>query len=97
MYTIKQLILRIFFIAEIILFSFVYLFGPHGMHTLQEIQQDIEQIEQKQQNITASLQTLRGQIEAWQMNDFYKERAAREQLQMARADETIYYLTYEEE
>lgn len=97
MYTAKQLILRIFFITEVMLFSFIYLFGPHGMHTLQEVQSDIDQIQKKQKNITASLETLHNQIDAWQMNDFYKERAAREQLQMARDNETIYYLTYDQE
>jgi cell division protein FtsB len=32
------------------------------------------------------------QIALWQTSDFYKEKKAREQLQMAHSDDIVYYL-----
>lgn len=40
-----------------------------------------------------SLVTARAQLEHKSMHAFYKEEIARKELQMARADEVIYYLT----
>jgi cell division protein FtsB len=55
---------------------------------------------EKNQELSASIDTLNQEIlvleqrkDHWQQHPFYYEKIAREQLQMARSDDYIYYLT----
>lgn len=88
----KQFILRVFFAAEIVAFAAFYLFGPHGLKALVQLQNEnallLHDIAQCKQEI----KNLENDIAHWQENDFYKEKCAREQLHMSRKDEIVYYL-----
>ncbi len=86
----KQKFLRLFFCAEVFLFTFVYYFGPHGLHVLQAHQLENKQLEGEIAQLRGEIITLESEIDVWRTQTFYQEKMAREQLQMARAGEIVY-------
>jgi len=92
MKALKKMALRIFFVVEIVVFIFVYVFGPQGMQALRHVQQENAVIEKNIHALRTEIQELEDTIIAWQTYPFYKEKIAREQLQMARKSDQVYYL-----
>ncbi len=90
---IKKLISRGLFVVELMIFVWVYLFGAHGFHHLVQLRAECEQARQDLQCKQQEVSELQEQIIAWNVHSFYKEKMAREQLQMARKGETIYYMS----
>ena len=90
---IKRLISRGLFCGELIIFVWIYLFGVHGFHHLVHLRTECEQVKQSAQQKQLEVDSLKEQIIAWNVHSFYKEKMAREQLQMARKGELIYYLS----
>jgi cell division protein FtsB len=90
---VKRICSRLLFVGELVLFSWMYLFGAHGfnqlVHLKSECYEMVEQIAQKKQEMLK----LQEQIIAWNVHSFCKEKMAREQLQMARKDEVIYLVS----
>ncbi len=90
---VKRICSRIFFVAELAIFGWMYLFGVHGfnqlIHLKSEICQIVHEIEQKEHD----MHMLEDNIIAWNVHSFCKEKMAREQLQMARKDELIYLVS----
>jgi cell division protein FtsB len=89
---IKRRAIRVAFVGEILLVSFYYLFGSHGLQALRTLAQvnsallaDIEVLE----NETTALQH---ELEEWKTDIFYKEKIAREKLQLAYLNEDLYFL-----
>jgi cell division protein FtsB len=93
MKTVKQTALRIFFAVEIVVFACVYVFGPQGMQVLQHMQQENIDLEKNIQVLRVEIKELEDTVIAWKIYPFYKEKIAREQLQMARKSDQVYYLT----
>lgn len=93
MMTRKQQALRIFFVLEIAIFGYTYLFGVQGLKIVMELQSENNKQERRIAQLTKELNTLEGTLHTWQATEFYREKIAREQLQMAHQDEEIYYLT----
>jgi len=89
---IKRRILRIFFVLEICVFIGVYAFGPHGIQHLRQLSHENEQLEREVQALKIEVSELEQKIVQWNTHSFYKEKIAREQLQMAYKNEEIYYL-----
>ncbi len=89
---VKRICSRVFFMAELAIFGWMYLFGVHGfnqlIHLKSEIHQIANEIEQKERDV----HMLENNIIAWNVHSFCKEKMAREQLQMARKDELIYLI-----
>lgn len=88
----KQKFLRLFFCAEVLLFTFVYYCGPHGLQVLHALEQENEHLEGKIIQLRGEITTLESEIDVWQTQTFYQEKMAREQLQMARAGEIVYLI-----
>jgi cell division protein FtsB len=88
----KRYIIRIVLGIEIIVFLSIYLFGPQGIWTFQKLAEENKVVEHAIQGVKAEIAGLDKQITACKSDAFYKERIAREQLQMARKDDVIYYL-----
>ena len=86
----KKKALRLFFSAEIIMFSWFYFYGPHGMQAVARIRHENSSIEQQIAVANQEIKELETQVIAWQTNDFLKEKAARELLQLAREGDQIY-------
>ncbi len=89
---IKRTISRALFLVELAIFSWIYFFGLHGFYNLIELRSDSDRIEKKLVCKKADIAMLKEQIIAWNVHSFYKEKMAREQLQMARNGELIYYI-----
>ncbi len=88
----KSTIIKLFFSIEISLFCWLYYAGTHGVRQMREVHLEITQIEQSMMHLEDEIKIVEDQIHAWHSDDFYKEKLAREQLHMARADEEIYIL-----
>jgi len=90
MMPIKRVVLRLFLLLEVVVFGHIYLFGNNGLHSLTKLRQGIKLIEQETHQLAREVESLEIEIEEWESNDFYKEKIAREQLQMARKNDEIY-------
>lgn len=90
---VKQLLLRVFFGAELLVFAGIYMFGPHGVKCLWHMKQENKQLEVEVAVLGTEIAVLEQKIVQWNTNPFYKEKFAREQLQMAKKDELIYYFS----
>lgn len=83
---------KVFFLLELLIFSTVYSLGGQGLQTIYYMSQHNRQLQQDIVNLQHTVTALEQQLQYWQTDDFYKEQLAREQLQMARPQEQIYYL-----
>jgi len=88
----KRTILRLFFAIEIVIFVGVYLFGGNGLQYLTRLKSENSTLYFEILSLKKDISNLEKQIEDWQSNDFYKEKYARERLQMAKKGEVIYFL-----
>ena len=87
----KRYIIRIFFCAEIGCFFWMYVFGPQGVQVFKQLAEENTVVEEKIQALRADIAQLDRSITACKSDSFYKERIAREQLQMARKEDVLYY------
>ena len=90
---IKRMMLRLFLLLEVVVFGYIYLFGNNGLHILTQRRQEALVLEQEIQQLACQIEVFEAEIDEWDANDFYKEKIAREQLQMARKDDEIYYVS----
>ena len=88
----KRMLLRIFFGIEIVMCAFFYVFGANGLQTMRHMKQENTLLAARIAEERNAIKQLELQIALWQTNDFYKEKKAREQLQMAHTDDIVYYL-----
>lgn len=88
----KRLILRLFLIFEIIIFTVIYYYGPHGLKVINDLNHDNRKLEKNIDLLKFEINNLEDEINKWEKEPFYKERIARELLQMAREDEEIYII-----
>ncbi len=84
--------LRIFFAVEICIFVGVYLFGPRGLQTMLRLEKENRELDQEVAQLKQEVLNCKQKIAVWQSDDFYKEKIAREQLQMAKRGDEIFYL-----
>jgi cell division protein FtsB len=88
----KAYLLRLFLLGEIVIFGVVYFWGVDGVNRYNKICEENRNIEQDIIVLKKEVQDLEAQLSAWQTDPFYKEKVAREQLQMARAGEELFYI-----
>jgi len=89
----KRLVARLLFAVEIVFFSWAYMSGGQGLQAIWLCEQENNALEQKIAQLQSEIGSLEHELQAWQHHPFYKEKIAREQLQMARPADTVYYLT----
>lgn len=89
----KYLFLRLALCVEVMLLAAVYFYGSYGVQTLAQLRQDTARVEQEVGKLEQEVATLEHELNDWNSHPFYKEKVAREQLQMAREGDTIYYLS----
>ena len=92
MKTFKRTMLRVFFAVEVCVFVGVYLFGPGGLQAMVQLEKENKQLDAEIVQLQAEVDQWRQNIALWESDDFYKEKVAREQLQMAKAGDEIFYL-----
>ena len=87
----KSCVSRIFLLCEILIFLGVYFFGTNGISTLSMVRSENMKLEQEIKDLNGEIATLEHEITAWNADPFYKEKVAREQLQMAcKGDEILF-------
>lgn len=87
---IKKKFLRIFLLVEIIIFASVYFFGKNGYQLIKEINKKNLKIESEILKLKKEINDLELQINQWNKDPYYKEKIAREKLQMAKQSEELY-------
>lgn len=88
----KKLLLRLFFTTEILLFGWFYYYGVRGIVAVQELKAENKEIAVQVASLQNEIDAVDAQIIAWNSDPYFKEKIAREQLQMARDGDEIYVL-----
>lgn len=88
----KSYVSRIFLLGEILVFLGVYFFGVDGLQKLCMLRDENIKLEQEVATLNTEIATLEHEIVAWNTDPFYKEKVAREQLQMAREQDEILFI-----
>lgn len=87
----KRLLFRCFFGLEIVTFLYFYAFGSQGLPAWYALQQETKLLTAEINQLQNELVALKNFIFMFNNFDLPKEKIAREQLQMARADDIIFY------
>ncbi|MDP3889370.1 MAG: septum formation initiator family protein [bacterium] len=90
---VRRGLLHLFFGLELFGFVFVYFFGAQGIQVLIQLRQENKKLDTDIGQLNLSIARLKNEVVAWQEDPFCQEKFAREQLQMARSGDEIYYLT----
>jgi cell division protein FtsB len=88
----KRMIVRGLLVAEVIVFAWTYVYGTQGLCHVWACHKENEVLESQIVALQTDISRIEQELHAWNTNPFYKEKIAREQLQMAREGDTIYYL-----
>lgn len=78
---------------EVLVFAGFYIRGPQGLQTLQTMYAEQESMLAGVEQLNQEVAGLKQSIDSWHKNPFHKEKIAREQLQMARVEDEVFYLT----
>ena len=84
--------MKIALLAEMLAFAHIYFFGNNGIQALQQQKNVVEDLKKDIIELNKEVEQLEKEIYAWNTNDFYKEKVAREQLQMARKGDELFYI-----
>ncbi|HEV2916205.1 MAG TPA: septum formation initiator family protein [Candidatus Babeliales bacterium] len=87
----KSIIYSCIVLTQIAFFCYVSIYGKKGWLALAKLKQDIHVITFNKEKKEEQIQELK-QLITRSTDSFYKEKIAREQLQMARPGDQIYYL-----
>jgi cell division protein FtsB len=79
--------------VEMIVFAGFFIRGPQGLRTLNDMYVEQESMQAGLAQMTQEVAVLKQDINNWNKHSFHKEKIAREQLQMARADDEVFYLS----
>jgi cell division protein FtsB len=85
---------RFFFIVEMIALTLYSLFGSSGIFMIQDAQKAYKKVQKEIQETQETINRLQNQVNDWKKYPFFKEQLAREQLQMARKNEVVYYFPH---
>ncbi len=88
----KKIVLRVFFIGEIVFFVIMYVVSPEGLTSVQNKKLENKQLAFQVETLTQEIKKLENEAKEWERNPFYREKIAREQLQMARPTDEVYYV-----
>ncbi len=87
----KKDIMRYILCVEMVAFGWFYYCGPRGIAAVVELRAENEKLESDMLQLSLDIKSLDMRIKEWKEESFFKEKIAREKLQMARAHEEIYF------
>lgn len=90
--SVKKILFRVFFIIEILAFSFTFLFGTKGVNVLMKINHENNDLVSEIDLLKNELKDIQTQIKEFQNDPFYKEEIARTKLQLSKEGDEIYYI-----
>ena len=88
----KRFLLRVFFIAEILFCGWFFLFGEHSLLRLDLLKKENDIFLSEVLELEKFVKKLEDEVEQWKQNPFYHEKIVRENLQMVRPGEQVYYI-----
>jgi len=88
----KKIISRMIIIIEVLIFIGWYFDGTDGMKMLHVLHAENSQIAQEIVQLQREMANIEHSIAAYQQDSFSREKIAREELQMARRDEEIFFI-----
>ena len=88
----KRFLLRLFFMVEVGIFVFLYLFGTQGLRALITLRKKNARLAFEVQELETQVKELETTVVAWKSEPFYKEKVARESLHMARKKDEVYLI-----
>lgn len=86
----KQQVGRCAFLVELLVFTGYYCLGTGGLIALMHTKKEIAGIRAEVELLQSEIHHLENTIAMQKKHPFFKEKIAREQLQMAHANEEIY-------
>ena len=92
MIRLKKICMRLLLVIEMSAFGYLYVYGAQGIQALQEQREVVVGLEKNVTELKNDIQQLEEEMYVWQTDDFYKEKIAREQLQMARKGDELFYI-----
>ena len=91
--SLKNIVLVVFLVLEIVIFGYVYFWGNYGIKQLKLAQKDQDLLETEVLELHHKVEILAKQLQDWEKDGFHKEKIARERLHMSRPNEQIYHLS----
>lgn len=88
----KQKLTRIFLVLELCACAVALCVGSHSVQAIYALHKDLTVLQDEIHRLEHEVVELETDVMQWREDDFLKEKMAREQLQMARAGEIIYYI-----
>ena len=88
----KNIVSRIFLLGEIIFFIVFCCFSPAGIPQYIQLKKESHEIIYTVKSLEADIATITSDIDKWNTDPFYKEKTVREQLQMAKSDEEVFFI-----
>ena len=92
MIRVKKAVMRLFLVAEMMAFGYVYVYGKNGLQLLRKQKHVVSELKENIVQLDGEVASLEKEMYVWQSDDFYKEKIAREQLQMARKGDELFYI-----
>jgi cell division protein FtsB len=89
---IRYIVSRLAFTLEIIIFAAIYLCGSDGFAQLKQLKTDCIELNEAIVCKQREVEQIEQRIIAWNVHPFYKEKMAREQLQMSHDGDVIYFI-----
>jgi cell division protein FtsB len=88
----KSWISRIFLCCELLIFLSVYFCGVDGRPKVHKLCAENNKLDEEIAVLSKEIAAIENEELAWNTDPFYKEKVAREQLQMACVDDEIFFI-----
>lgn len=89
---IKKTLFRMVWALQIVGWAGYYVFGENGLYAMRAIAKENDEVLHHIDQIKQDIKNIEQEIIAWQTDLFYVEKVAREQLQMAKEGEELYFI-----
>lgn len=90
MYSLKKLFSRGLLLAECVVFAAFYIGGTRGLPLLRALRAENKLCVQDIMLLESEINQLQSDIDEWHAYPFYKEKVAREELQLINPGDTVY-------
>lgn len=89
----RSTIARTFVCLELIIWSAFYYYGDQGVRQIQQMKVINAHVQTQVVALQSDIASCQHELQQWNTFAFYKEKIARERLQMARSSDMVFYLT----
>jgi cell division protein FtsB len=89
----KKKSIRVVIVAELLVWFAFYYYADQGIRQIQHMQTTNAQIQVELSAFEKEIAAYEYELAQWNKFTFYKEKIARESLQMARPHDMVFYLT----